>query len=456
VVVVADGVYAPIETLNKAIVIQSVNGVGAAILDGGGTNRCATLGWIILHTNTVLTGFTLRNGKATYGGGAYYGTLNDCVLMGNTATQGGGGAFGSILNGCTLAWNDAIGSNGRGGGALLGTLNDCTLSWNTAVNGGGAWSCTLNGCTLSWNWADCEGGGAWGSALDDCALIGNGAANGGGAFGGTLNRCTVMGNMADDGGGAHGSVLSNCEVTGNMAWFHGGGTHGGTLYNCTLSENMAFDNGGGVYDGTLKNCIVWGNIRYNGATGNYGGTCSFAHSCTTPMPSGGVGNTNANPMFVNATLGDFRLQPESPCINTGNNAYAVGDLDLDSNPRIQGGTVDMGAYEWMIVVVKDPMVDYEAWLAENGLPDTPENKGKWLVDPNNLDAKFVALIEMDGDTPNVAWLPDLGDDLRTYVVMTTTNLLDGKWEDVAPGDVPALPPVPARFFRVRVGERGME
>lgn len=54
-----------------------------------------------------------------------------------------------------------------------------------------------------------------------------------------------------------------------------------------------------------------------------------------------------NPMFVDAPNGNFRLLPNSPAINAGNNA-AVDSLlltDLDSLPRIHCDTVDMGAYE---------------------------------------------------------------------------------------------------------------
>jgi len=67
---------------------------------------------------------------------------------------------------------------------------------------------------------------------------------------------------------------------------------------------------------------------------------------------------------MNYTGGNLRLQSNSPCINSGNNAYVVGSTDLDGNPRIVGGTVDIGAFEYQTPV---SMISY-AWLQQYGLP----------------------------------------------------------------------------------------
>ena len=239
-IVVTNGTYAPFTSSNKVFNIHSVNGAAVTIIDGGGTDRCATLGTASGQTSTALTGFTLRNGNAANGGGAYYGTLNNCILTGNTATSNGGGAYQSTLR--------------------------------------------------------------------------------------------------------------NCMFTGNTAGNYGGGSYYGTLHNCTLSGNRANGNGGGGSEGgTLVNCIIWGNASPNGGSqSNYYASVngSITYSCTAPAHSG-TGNTTQDPMFMNAETGNFRLQPESPCIDAGANALAVGTLDLVGNPRRYGnGTIDMGAYEF--------------------------------------------------------------------------------------------------------------
>ncbi|MCL1857262.1 MAG: M12 family metallo-peptidase, partial [Kiritimatiellaeota bacterium] len=79
-IVVTNGTYAPIVTDNLAITIRSVNGAEHTFIDGGNTNRCATLGEDDGDNNTVLVGFTLQNGSAYDGGGACYGTLNNCTV----------------------------------------------------------------------------------------------------------------------------------------------------------------------------------------------------------------------------------------------------------------------------------------------------------------------------------------------------------------------------------------
>jgi hypothetical protein len=55
---------------------------------------------------------------------------------------------------------------------------------------------------------------------------------------------------------------------------------------------------------------------------------------------------NLEPQFRDPTNGDYSLLPCSPLINGGSNLPAAGLLtDLAGNPRIQDGTVDIGAYE---------------------------------------------------------------------------------------------------------------
>lgn len=67
----------------------------------------------------------------------------------------------------------------------------------------------------------------------------------------------------------------------------------------------------------------------------------------------GVGVTtnlfSGDAMFTDAPGDDYSLMPGSPAIDTGTNAPTggLGPTDINGDPRISGGTVDMGAYESM-------------------------------------------------------------------------------------------------------------
>lgn len=79
--------------------------------------------------------------------------------------------------------------------------------------------------------------------------------------------------------------------------------------------------------GGADNFIICYNDVWNNEAGDYGDMLSL---------TGKNGNISADPLFVNPTLGDFKLKPESPCIDTGN------PLITD-----QDGTIsDMGIGGW--------------------------------------------------------------------------------------------------------------
>ncbi len=157
----------------------------------------------------------------------------------------------------------------------------------------------------------------------------------------TVTNCTFSGNTATEGGGMasrfdSSPTVTNCTFTGNTADFGGGGLHNDEGSSLTVSNSVLWGDSPDeiLEDGTLL------TVSYSNVQGSWPG----------------IGNIGSNPMFVDPNNGDYRLSPNSPCIDTGDNAAVPKGVlrDLDGNPRFvadacagdSGSTVDMGAYEF--------------------------------------------------------------------------------------------------------------
>jgi hypothetical protein len=115
----------------------------------------------------------------------------------------------------------------------------------------------------------------------------------------------------------------------------------------------------GVTGGVHNNCIIY----YNGGNVDaWSDTWILLDHCCSSNPNLGSKTVTNQPLFVNAGSGDLRLQSNSPCINAGYNEIATGMTDLAGNPRIAGGTVDIGCYE---LQGGGSVISY-AWLLQNG------------------------------------------------------------------------------------------
>ena len=274
---------------------------------------------------------------------------------------------------CVVSQNSAV---YQGGGiANWGTihLTDCTIRDNSANTGGGVYNdgtATFVNCAIARNAAVSQGGGmvstGWqptfcSLTMMGCAVEGN---RSGGWSGGlfnespaTLTSCRFLDNIAADaaGGictreppGAYSgawppTTIDRCIVSGNEADFGGGiCTYGAAaLRNCTIVGNVALTGGGGVLNGcythaTLTNCIVWDNTKSDVSQDTRFATLGSLTVSYTCVGGGyeGKGNTGSDPLFVDVAARDFRLQPASPCRDTGD-PYT---LDRDESPADMGAT----------------------------------------------------------------------------------------------------------------------
>jgi hypothetical protein len=363
----------------------------------------------------VLDGFTITGGnangswstpQATGGGVRCYDsrpTLTNCMLTDNSAVYGGGIHSDNYSN---------------------PTLINCRFSGNWASQGGGMKNdnysdSTLINCTFSGNWAG-QGGGMKNenhsdSTLINCKFSGNWAGeSGGGMHNGSnsfpnLIDCIFRNNSADwIGGGIYNypnnpgySAIINCIFIGNIASERGGATFEGhcaspEFVNCTFYRNSADSFGGGIdnYEQSvmsLADCVLWANSAEEGPqiSLNSGADVSISYcdiqggkidiyGAQDANLDWGDGNIDADPLFADADNDDYHLQWDSPCINAGDPNYNAGEneRDIDGEPRVMVGRVDMGADEVGekqadftrngIINFEDFAVFSQSWLSSSG------------------------------------------------------------------------------------------
>ena len=154
-------------------------------------------------------------------------------------------------------------------------------------------------------------------------------------------------------------IIQNCLIFNNSctgSGYGGGvciGVPGTQIINCTIYNNSAAHGGGinfppnsNAFNVSIINSIVWGNNSDNLLDEGDNNPPNILYSHID----------GADPLFVDPTNGDFRLQPVSPCIDAGisDNAPLT---DLAGNPRFDllsvantgGGSMpyyDMGAFEF--------------------------------------------------------------------------------------------------------------
>ena len=355
-----------------------------------------------------------QNSSGTEGGGIYNYqndlNLTNCTFEGNSAHRGGGihSGYGNLsLVDCTFIGNSANSGAGIHSYASTGWSGDemdeefqsipmlvnCIFTANSAEDrGGGLYSSDskpgLTNCTFSENSAGYGGGGICFNNSDpnltECSFSKNSAYYGGGMYNDssnlTLTYCTLIANSGYDYGGGMYNIgssnlsLNNCTVVANRANSYGGGMSNNhsdlTLTNCTFTGNSAPDGSAIAFNSReqrgqstagIIDCILWdgGNIIWI----NDRSKIAISYS---NIQGGwlGTGNIDADPLFADPNGpddiydnedDDLCLAPLSPCVDAGDPGYAPGPdkKDIDGNPRVVSGRVDMGAYEFQGIIYVD-------------------------------------------------------------------------------------------------------
>jgi hypothetical protein len=199
--------------------------------------------------------------------------------------------------------------------------------------------------------------------IANCTIINNAAVTGGGIYAGGASlpkiiACKIMSNQSTFGAGTYfqdgsNGMIINSLVSGNRGVGAVYNNKSNTqITNCTIAGNGGYN--GGIFNSesqpVVKNSIIWNNstpfndtqsiITYSTIQGGYAGTGNLSNDplFINPVPEGLAPNAN----------GDYHLQGSSLAIDRGDNTgIGLTDVDLDGNlRRFNGGTVDMGAYEF--------------------------------------------------------------------------------------------------------------
>ncbi|MFG0251659.1 MAG: right-handed parallel beta-helix repeat-containing protein, partial [Phycisphaerales bacterium JB038] len=432
-----------------------------AAKDGGG----GLAGWAAYHyiMHCTFSGNVAEEeGGGYYSGGAAY--ISHSSFISNTAHVGGGLRHPAMLSHCLIAENHATGSGGGLHGGV--SIDNCTITRNTADGSGG-------GVSLYRSQA----------VFVDCAISNNTSVDTGGGvscweYSPKFVNCTIESNVVESKYGHGGAMkfshaspkLVNCIIRGNRIVGEYG--RGGAIYfyesglplavNCTIVDNSADHEGGALFcyndcHPDLLNCTIAGN---NAASGPAAYCDSFEqespntmdfHNCIVWNGSepffvydnsrldltynaveggaDGAGNIDADPRFVDPDGPDddpwtwadnnYRVLPDSPCIDAGSNAMVGADLlDLDGD----GDTAEPVPFDagGCVRFFDDPEIDDTG----SGTPPIVD------IGPYESVTACTGDVDGDGDTDQA----DLGLFLITFERLPSDPLYDPRADFDLDGD----------------------
>lgn len=317
------------------------------ILDGQNTRRVLYQTDHFMNAEySIWDGFTIRNGSAGAGAGAYLccnSRFVNCNFVNNHADGFGGGAY-----------------------VISAYYDNATVRFT---------NCAFDGNSGSLGGAVCD---MTGAHFLNCRFTDNSAATKGGAYYIYANKESKIINTIFD---------NNAAVIGGAMYNKGKIT----VINCDFINNEAAENAGGIYNEThyskFYNSIVWGNVaagldnQIEGSSTfkNCGIQGGFAGTNIIDLASDNDGSESGNyPRFADPAGGDYAIDKSSVCVDAGDNGITgITGPDFLGNQRIVNNIIDLGAIE-------NQQATSVAEMTEN----------TFVVYPNPIDNQLV--IAMDG------------------------------------------------------------
>jgi predicted outer membrane repeat protein len=345
-VLIAPGTYTERVTFGgKSIEIIGTGGRDVTILDARGVTGVSSAISVRAPRplSFVLVGLTIRGDEGSssflnrYGGGVFINVsaveIRSCIFE-----------FCTVTSGQVLRQGGALATNPSGVSTLL--IEDCIFRDNTMVDGGAIFTAanqtTINRCTFERNDASARGGAIYSTismSIFDSTFTDNTAQNGGAIDGvvDLVQDSIFEHNLAMGGrGGAYNQrFLSPADQRFVQSLFIGNGADSGgnAIYMTTNSlriESSTFVDhtvANGMIDGTTGAIRADNSIFWSNDANLFGSRVATIEYSDIPGGIVGTGNIDADPLFVDASNGDYRLDTGSPCIDAGNNLAVQRDVD---------------------------------------------------------------------------------------------------------------------------------
>ena len=357
IVVAPDTYVENLDFRKKGITVKSSDGPAVTVVDGN------EAGFVVDFSSSsevaVLDGFTLENGWGVY----CYGS--DPVIRNNIIRNNSDAGI-SCSHSHPLIEGNFIARNKGSGGIKCDWGSSPEIRGNVILGNEGSYM---------------EGGGI--SCIESSPLIegnrivGNTSSSGGGIYcypycSSMIKDNVIIENSATSSGGGIYIEDSYPELVNNIL-IRNEARYGGGLaclfYSYVLTANNTFHgNSAEMEGGALYSYDAWvevTNTIFRADTAAYGNEICLdsAHldinySCLEGGQAAihydwystlnwGMGMIDADPLFVDAASDDFHLFCNSPCRDAGTNAPPVSaDEDIEGDPRIVNGSMDIGADEF--------------------------------------------------------------------------------------------------------------
>jgi hypothetical protein len=285
----------------QGIQLISVFGPDTTIIDGNSTTSVIQISNV--DSTTVIRGFTIRNGYATFGGGLWIQTnssptITENIITGNTAGMFGGGIFINNNSSPIVTGNNVTNNHSYNSGGGIGAMSITSVPY-------------IIGNTITGNTADTTGGGIH-CSTSPAIISGN----------------TINGNSACWGGGIG---------------FYSQYTTSSTVDSNFITNNTAQNTGGGVYchesSPDFQYNIISGNVSYyNG--GSYGSGIRFYSNCDSEVKKctisfnigTGIGCRLCSPTIDSCTISDNTLDGINCTVN-----YSSRPIIFNCNIKNNGG-----------------------------------------------------------------------------------------------------------------------